>query len=268
MCEGVRVNTESVRALLRKRFAAPEWALMEEVAPSTGGGTGYADAVAMNLWKSRGHSVFGIEIKVSRSDWLRELKKPAKAESVFQYCDGWYIVAPAGVILDSEMPATWGYIEVKGGRLVEKIRPPKLEPQPLNRQFVASLMRRGFEQIDQLAASRQRQAIAEARAEIDKRVEEKVHQSTLHHERAKEAIRAWEEATGLKFDTYGGPSKKIIRMAQHLEKLHFQYSHTHRDNEFGFLATMAENLDRAAGILRDALSDSGINDDLTKEEAA
>lgn len=38
------------------------------------------DAVAVNLWPSRGLSIHVYEVKVSRSDWKRELAKPAKAE--------------------------------------------------------------------------------------------------------------------------------------------------------------------------------------------
>lgn len=33
-----------------------------------------ADALAFNFWTSRGLAVHGYEVKVSRSDWLRELK--------------------------------------------------------------------------------------------------------------------------------------------------------------------------------------------------
>jgi len=38
-----------------------------------------ADYVAMDLWPSKGLALHGHEIKVSRSDWLRELKEPEKA---------------------------------------------------------------------------------------------------------------------------------------------------------------------------------------------
>ena len=36
------------------------------------GGGRYADAIAMNLWPSRGLAVHGFEIKISRGDWQRE----------------------------------------------------------------------------------------------------------------------------------------------------------------------------------------------------
>lgn len=259
------MNTEQVRGLLRKRFAAPEWALMEEVAPTTGGGTGYADAVAMNLWKSRGHVVYGFEIKISRGDWQRELKKPAKAESIFHYCDGWYVVALPGIIKEGELPATWGYLEVQGSKLVEKGKPPKLEPKPLDRPFFASLMRRGFEELDHLSECKQRQAISDARAKIDERVAEEVRMRTREHERLREAVKNWEEATGLKFDNYGGPSKQVIQVAQMFEEIRKRQSRNRVDNGFGFLAKLADDLGKASETVRNALSECGVASTMTTE---
>lgn len=262
------MNTERVREILRKRFAAPEWALMEEVAPATGGGTGYADAVAMNLWKSRGHVVYGMEIKISRGDWLRELKKPAKAESVFHYCDGWYIVALPGIVKDGELPATWGYLEVQGSRLVEKVKAPKLEARALDRQFLASLMRRGFEQLETISELKRRQVVAEAHERIDQRVEEEVRQRTRKFERLQQAVKNWEEATGLMFDTYNGPSVDVIRVAQQLDSLRRKYSSfasQYENSGFGFLANLADELAHASETVRGALARCGVIEEIAPE---
>jgi hypothetical protein len=40
-----------------------------------------ADAIARHLWPSQGLELIGFELKVSRSDWLREIKDPYKCES-------------------------------------------------------------------------------------------------------------------------------------------------------------------------------------------
>lgn len=252
------MNTSEVRALLRKRFDAPEWALLEEVAPKTGGGTRYADAVAVNLWKSRGHVLYGFEIKVSRGDWLGELKKPSKVEeSVFAYCDGWYVVAPPGIIKEGELPATWGYLEVQSGRLIEKVKPPKLDPKPLDRAFFASLMRRGHENLETISEMKQRQAINEAQQKINERVEERVREQTRELENTKRQIAKWEEATGLKFEKYLGPPSDVIKVAQHLNEIRYRYSVLHGETGFGFLANMADELSRAAEMLRNALAEAG-----------
>lgn len=99
------MRTGDIKAAMRARYCAPEWALMFEVGDGTGvNQRRWADAVAMNLWPSRGMEVNGFEIKVSRSDWQRELKNPAKAESVQQYCDRWWIVTAPGIVKDGELP--------------------------------------------------------------------------------------------------------------------------------------------------------------------
>ncbi len=107
----IKFKTSDMRAMLRELHPTGEWALMEEVAPRTGGGTRYADGIAVNLWKSRGYAVHGFEIKVSRADWMRELKNPAKADELFGYCDHWWVVAAPGIVKPEELPAGWGLME-------------------------------------------------------------------------------------------------------------------------------------------------------------
>ncbi len=60
---------------------------------------------------SRGNEIDGHELKVTRSDWLRELDTPVKADAWWPYCTRWWIVAPPGVVLDGELPAGWGLME-------------------------------------------------------------------------------------------------------------------------------------------------------------
>lgn len=72
------------------------------------------DAIAVNLWPSRGLTIHVFEVKVSRSDWRRELAKPDKAEDACKVADFFWIVAPAGCVQDGELPPGWGLIEVRG----------------------------------------------------------------------------------------------------------------------------------------------------------
>lgn len=260
----VVLNTQHARALLRKRFAAPEWSLMEEVAPSTGGGTRYADAVAVNLWKSRGYSIVGFEIKVSRGDWQRELKKPDKAESsVFQFCDRWYIVAPAGVIKDGELPPTWGHLEVHPSKLVERVAAPKLDPAPVDRAFFASLMRRGYETLDAVSMLKQRQAIDEAKAEVEARVQKEIDMRTRDYQRLQKAIAEWEAATGLKFNPYAGPPIDVIKLAQALSDL----QGWRNAEPLSRLNELAGELRKAAEIVGNAIAECGLGRDLNAAAA-
>ncbi len=163
--------TGILRQLLREKFAPPAYAFFEEVKNQTGyqkRSERYADALALSLWPSRGIAMTGFELKMSRSDWKRELEDPSKAAEFMKYCTGWYVVAPEGIVERLELPATWGLIEVpKGGRkrLVIKVEAPKLTAEAWDSAFVAALLRRHHEQQaeitqqairDQLASEREK----------------------------------------------------------------------------------------------------------------
>lgn len=145
------MKTEEIKRLLRQRYAAPEWAIAFEVANSTGGAARrYADAIAMNLWPSRGFAINGFEIKVSRSDWKKELSQPGKADVIWQFCDFWTLVAPKGVLAHtSELPMGWGYIEAGPNGLRQVVNPEKRdEATPPTKGFVAAMLRRTFDKSD------------------------------------------------------------------------------------------------------------------------
>lgn len=140
------MNSKDVRELLKLRYAAPEWAIYFEVANATGGvGSRYADAVAMNMWPSRGLSVHGFEIKVSKSDFVNEIRNPKKSEAVQKYCDFWWIVAPKEAVDTSLLPENWGWLQAYENRLVCQKQAPKLEALPMDRNFAASMIRRAME---------------------------------------------------------------------------------------------------------------------------
>lgn len=136
-------------AALVKRFRAPAWALLEQVADGTGYGISrYADAMAMGLWPSRGLDLHGIEVKVSRGDWLRELKRPDKADPLAVYCDFWWLaVAPDVVDMKVDaIPERWGVLVLESRGLVqhrEAVRNPSAED--LDRSLVAAILRRASE---------------------------------------------------------------------------------------------------------------------------
>lgn len=69
-----------------------------------------ADAMAVDLWPSSGHRIHGFEVKVSRSDWLTELKDPDKAMAFRPYVDHWWLVVPDTSIVRGDLPPGWGLL--------------------------------------------------------------------------------------------------------------------------------------------------------------
>lgn len=158
MADGTALTEHIVATLLRDRFATKgrgvdQWVFMTQVRNAAGfGATRTFDAVAMNLWPSKGLTIETFEIKVSRSDWQRELKDPAKSDDACKVSDRFWIVAPTGCVHDGELPPTWGLIEVTGDgeekpwRLRQKKAAPLLHNQdtkvmPLSRSQVVGMLR-------------------------------------------------------------------------------------------------------------------------------
>jgi len=132
--------------LIRKKYPAPAWAVLPQVADGTGArAKRWADAVAMSLYPSRGLELHGFEIKVARGDWLKELASPDKAEAVAAFCDRWWVVAPPQVAKLDELPPLWGLLEVRGDSLTILKAAEALTAKPVDRVFLASLFRRVYE---------------------------------------------------------------------------------------------------------------------------
>lgn len=108
------------------------WVFMREARSGAGfaGNDGRCDLLAFGTWASSGHIRVGVEVKVSRADWVNELKRPEKCERFYRYCHRWYLAVPAPwkrIVLD-DLPGGWGLMEV-GARGVKVIVPsPTLVP--------------------------------------------------------------------------------------------------------------------------------------------
>ncbi len=102
-----------------------EYAFMRQVRNSSGFNANRTfDGVAVGLWPSRGHDIHVYEVKVSRSDWLHELRQPKKADDAARVADRFSIVAPRDVVDLAEVPATWGLIHATGGtEITEEAEP-------------------------------------------------------------------------------------------------------------------------------------------------
>lgn len=151
-------EVKNLYSIIRKRYPENEYALMEEVSDASGfNRSRSADYIAVGLWPSRGLYINGIELKSFRSDWLSELKKPKKAENIFQYCDFfWLLTTDDTIARIEEIPATWGWLCVSGGRIIIKKDAPKLTPVELTRHFICAMLKRAvsknnFVHVDSIA---------------------------------------------------------------------------------------------------------------------
>ena len=128
---------------LSKKYPSPQYGFITQVKNGTGCmATRTADAIAMSLWPSRGLELIGFELKVSRSDWLTELKNPQKAEEIMSYCDRWYlVVSDKDIVKTGELPPTWGLMRATGRGMRVEVEAPELKPVELDRLFLAGIFR-------------------------------------------------------------------------------------------------------------------------------
>lgn len=182
-----------------------------------------ADAVAMNLWPSRGAAVHGFECKVSRADWLSELRKPEKADPIARFCEYWWIVAPKEIIKPGELPETWGHLYPRGNSLHIAVKAPKLNAQPLDKLFIGAMLRRAAE--DMVPRSQIEAELAErykrGREDAEKHAE--AHMAATHKankmklQRLEAAVAKFQESSGVTIDLwdYGNIGNAVrVVMAQ------------------------------------------------------
>jgi hypothetical protein len=206
----VTLGTDGVHRAIAKRYTvrgngdAPRYIVAHEVRNATGfNSNGAADALVLKCWPSDGIGFLGFEVKTARSDWLRELKDPTKAEAFSKYCDEWWIAAgSADVVKLEEVPPGWGLlVPTPNGELRAVRNALKAVPLAPSLALVASFIRGAQMRFE--------------RDEVGKRVENEraswlrqgEYQREAAERRADESakiIRSFEERSGLRMAEYNG----------------------------------------------------------------
>jgi hypothetical protein len=124
-----RISSAQILRFLESRYAAPQWAAFREVELRGR----RIDLVAMGLWertRNVGFRAIGVEVKVSRADFMRELDAPDKrapAEKLMHEC---YFATPQGLVRLDEVPEGWGLLEVSAAGLKRTKAPTQRRPEP------------------------------------------------------------------------------------------------------------------------------------------
>ena len=206
----MKVATVEMESMLRDYYKQPEWALAFEVGNSTGFNCSrHIDAIAMNMYPSRGLELHGIEIKVSKSDLKRELSNPDKAEKIAAHVDRWWIAAPAEICTAVELPITWGLLSAKDGKLrVSKQATPLHNEKPdLTRGFLAAMLRAAHKASDAAINAEVKKRMQPEREKLKRELE-----YTLKCHRADgvdlvEVVKKIEAATGIKIERWTEPDR-------------------------------------------------------------
>lgn len=201
---------------LQATFLEPYYVTLQEVRDATGfDGTSIADAMAVSLYRSRGKSLWGFEFKVSRSDWLRELKQPEKAESILRYCHHWALVVPdKDIVKPGELPSTWGMYVAYKDKLKPIVPAPLLDPIPLDMKMFTAIIYA----VNQRLTRADTAALEKAKAEGYKQGKESISRYGQDWEKQyrelQEKVDAFDKASGLNIRYGWGKTEKIGRAVQ------------------------------------------------------
>lgn len=249
----MKVDAQLLTNLIKARYPAPAYVFLPQVANGTGRfKSRTADALVMGVWPSRGLELIGFEVKVYRSDWLSELRRPEKAHAVAQFCDKWFIVAPSTTVVKlEELPPAWGLLVMKStGRSLAVARQPKdkEEVAPLTRSFLAALLRNALAEIiprgeinDQLNAQWQ-SGFDAGKAQANQQQQF----ASRNAESLAASVKKFEEVSGIRIDSYNGQNiGEAVRRVR-------QYSQADHVRQLETLRRIAQELvDKADNGLRD-----------------
>jgi hypothetical protein len=209
------MGSESVWPYMQKRFPEGQYALLQEVSDAAGfSRSRSADGIAMSLWPSRGLGIEGIEVKSFRSDWLRELKQPDKAENIFKYCDRWWLVTSDDTVAKiEEIPATWGWMTLKGKKMITMKEAPQLTPVPIGKNFVAAMMKRATKGMVPIGSIEERikEARDEAKIEAERNMPYQLKSLREEMSDLQKRVSDFEQASGL---TITGWRPRPVKMGE------------------------------------------------------
>lgn len=199
------------------RFCAPEWAFLTDVRNTTGfrNFSGTADALALNLWPNRGMELHGFEAKASREDWLREMKKPDKAESICQYCDCWWlVVSDVSFVREGELPRPWGMMIPFSKTLKIVKHATRLKAKPISRGFLGAMLRSATSGV--FTKEQVNIAVSEAEEAVRKDAPEMIKRKRETAARALRTIREFQKASGIMIRHGDVDGKRLGRAAKFL----------------------------------------------------
>jgi len=222
---------------IKERYAFEKgWATLAEVEPPLMGTRARRyDAIAISLWRSMGCQIHGFEVKVSRSDWLREIADPTKADTLMQHCSHWWLVCPKEIITDlSEVPETWGimFLTDTGLRIARKAQ--RLTNHPPSADFWRCMLLRQATRVatpDEIttAVEKAKDALLKSRANE--------HLDTARRLKdLEETVKRFETETGIRINSFGVHNE--IKMVKTVRSLN--------------LENLLPSLERAANVARES----------------
>lgn len=142
------MTADEIKAILAKRHSSLlRWICVTELPTTTSvySALRIIDVFAMALIQSlNNYERIAYEIKISRADWLSELRNPRKRAAAMSLSNRFFFVLVHGIYKKGDLPKDdCGILEITSGKQIKLIRRAKrrkVKPMPLG--FIAALARR------------------------------------------------------------------------------------------------------------------------------
>lgn len=133
-------SSEIVRRLF-ERYPVPQYSSFAELRDTNNiYSKRTIDFFAVGNWQKAIRSV-AVEVKISRSDFQRELNDPSKREGWEKEAMECWFAAPADLIDPKEVPDGWGLLVTRGDGLIAKLKAPQRRVEPSTRLMKAMVRR-------------------------------------------------------------------------------------------------------------------------------
>lgn len=253
----IPMTAKDVRESIALRWPASENLLIQEASLDSARQGRKIDVLVWSMWASRGYERHAIEVKVSASDWKRELDNAKKSDGWWAHTHRFWVAVPTKLVakVKAELPDTWGLLgcdpEVPAKTIVQA---PKHEAQPFTEAQYVGLMRAsadaGLNALQRERDIGRREGEKSAKVAFELRNPEDIVRKEL--ETLREQVKAFNDATGLTIGERYGTMGDAARLGRFMALL-TSYMHDPQN--------MAGNMAQTAGQLR---KQAALVDDIAK----
>jgi hypothetical protein len=139
------MTSENIKNFLRLKHPANQgWLIIPELRDGTGFDKRAIDIFAINLWPSKKMTRIAYEIKISVSDFKRELSNPDKRNPFVRFANEFYFITPVGLLdrYRDAIPPECGLMECDDQGKIKKILDSDYFEHPPTWGIIASIANR------------------------------------------------------------------------------------------------------------------------------
>lgn len=215
------------------------------------------DAVAIGMWQSSGRLIQGFEVKVSRGDWLKEVRDVTKADPFIEQCDRWWLVTGHQAVAKSEeIPDAWGWMTATktGLRIQRPAKPLPQDKDHMRRLWAFALIRAATDRSGDSKAFEAaiNKRYAELQRQSDERVEMQIRRINPEFEALRKKVEQFEAASGMKLEDWRlGNVGKLARRINEISEDGYRGFTKTLQSQLQSLKSLSESIEQALSAVGD-----------------